>query len=82
MLVHDCYIFLMDHTLYFTIWVLVTNDLSFKYYILISVALQCLNESTPFIHSTQETHLVANASSPFQDSFAFCLPIYQWLTHH
>lgn len=53
MLVHDCYIFLMDHTLYFTDMhaVIIRNDLSFKHCISISVLSQHLNEKVNPIYS-------------------------------
>ena len=53
MLAHDCCIFLMDHTLYFTDMhaVIVRNDLSFKHCISISVSSQSLDEKVNPIYS-------------------------------
>lgn len=53
MLAHDCWTFLMDHTLYFTDMhaVIVRNDLSFKHCISISVLSQSLDEKVNPIYS-------------------------------
>ena len=42
------YLFDGSYFMPYSFGVLVTNDLSFKYYIVISAVLQCLNESTLF----------------------------------